>query len=348
MAALPRGLLLAVLLSALALAPAAWAGEPSQTPSVRLAWVRGENTEGCSDGSVVARRVSARLGKNVFSAEAPTSIEGVIQRDGKRWEAHLYIRGADGRLAGDRVFTSDGPDCEALDAAATLAVALAIDPEAALRAAPETPSDSPAQPSSAVKNEAPVARPALAPAVAPTAPRAPHAAHAPNDDRAAQGTLRGLVAAGLLPEPSLGVALSTEVEVARFMRISIGGLYLPEVRGGVDFAFGLTAGWVGACFHPLARARVDLSLCGKVLLGAIHSVVFVLEPVQPGDRLWSGAALSAQASLIALGPIAVEVGGEAVAPLVRDRFMVQGRSGVVFQQPPLGVMAFVGVGVAIP
>jgi hypothetical protein len=341
MAAFARGPLLAGLLAT----STAWAADATETPSVRLAWVRGENTEGCSDGSVVARRVSTRLGKNVFSEGAPTSIEGVIRREGERWEARLYIRGADGRLAGTRLLTSDGPDCEALDAAATLAVALAIDPQAALRAAPETRSDSPAPPPSAIKNEAPVARVAPAPAIAPTAPPAPRTAHY---DRVAQGTLRGLVAVGLLPQTSLGVALSTDVDVARFVRISVGGLYLPEVPDGVDFAFGLTAGWVGGCFRPWARARVDLSVCGDVMLGTIHSVVFVLEPAHPGDRFWSGVALSAQASLLVLGPIAFDIGGEVVAPLVRDRFMVQGRSDAVFQEQSLGLMAFVGVGVAIP
>lgn len=328
--------------------------DSTEAPSVRLVWVLGEDTDGCSDGASIARRVSTRLGKNVFSDAATTSIEGVIQRAGPRWEAHLYIRGADGKLAGARLLTSDGPTCEALDSATTLAVALAIDPIAALRPLPAAP-PGPSAPVAALP-AVPPAAPAMAPSAAPVTPPsvppaepspvASPAARRPPPKRVAQSTVRGVFAAGLLPHPAFGVEVSTDIEVARFVGISAGALYLPEVHSGPDFAFGLTAGWLGGCAHT--HAFVDLSACGKALLGGIHSVVYGVEPDKPGDRLWAGAALSAEASLLLLGPMALEVGGEAVAPLIRDHFVVQGRSGDVFQQQVVGGAAFVGLGVTIP
>jgi hypothetical protein len=125
-------------------------------------------------------------------------------------------------------------------------------------------------------------------------------------------------------------------------------MYLPEVHTSVgDFAFGLTAGWGGACVRT-DRARANLSLCGKVLLGAIHSVVFSLEPAEPGERWWAAGALSAQARLRVAGPVLAELGLEAVAPMTRDRFLVGGHADPVFRQGPVAGIAFVGLGVTIP
>jgi len=319
-----RGLSLLVIASVVATAPLARA-DALVAPSVRLTWVRGENAEGCSDGPTIARSISARLGKNVFSESASTSIEGVVEHHGQAWQAHLYMRGADGRLAGVRHLSNEGPDCSALDAAATLAIALAIDPKAALSAA-EAP---------------PIAPPTAVDASQP-------AAHAGPRSDGAEFSARGLLGAGLLPQTSAGVALSAEIAVARSVDATAGALYLPEARTSVgDFAFGLTAGWGGACVRT-ARARASVSLCGKVLVGAIHSVVFTLEPAAPGDRWWAAGALSAQARLRIAGPVLAELGLEGIAPMTRDRFVVGGRVDPVFRQGPVAGMAFVGLGVTIP
>jgi hypothetical protein len=145
------------------------------------------------------------------------------------------------------------------------------------------------------------------------------------------------------------LSLSTGVEVARALRVTAGALYLPEVHtADGDFAFGLTAGWGGACFQPVEGPRARLSLCGLGLLGAIHSVVLALEPTRPGDRPWAGAALSAQLRVRVAGPLIVDLGGDGIAPLTRDRFLVQNRPGTVFQQSPVVGMAFAGLGVVIP
>ncbi|MGA7120005.1 MAG: hypothetical protein WBY94_07910, partial [Polyangiaceae bacterium] len=100
---------------------------------MRLVWVLGERTQGCADRATIARRVVARLGREVFSESAPRSVEGVVQHEGDRWDAHLYVRDGDGSLFGSRYLSSTAPDCSALDAAVTLAIALAIDPDAVAR-----------------------------------------------------------------------------------------------------------------------------------------------------------------------------------------------------------------------
>jgi hypothetical protein len=313
--------------------------DSSPLPQVQLIWVRGEGTDGCSDGPAIASRVSQRLGRSVFSDSAPTRIEGVIQREGAQWRAHLYMRGADGRLEGVRHLTSDAPDCEALDAAATLAVALAIDPEAASRPLPS--------PAAAPSSGSAAERPQPAPLVAAAPP--PVTRNEPPRREDVELSVEALVSLGLLPKTSVGMSLSLGVAVARPVEVTAGALYLPEVHtADGDFAFGLTAGWAGACFLPVEGPRAHLSLCGMGLLGAIHSVVLAFEPTNPGERLWAAAALSARVRVRLAGPVIADVGGDAIAPLTRDQFLVTNRSGRVFQEGAIAGTVFAGLGVEIP
>jgi hypothetical protein len=296
----------------------------------------------------MARRVSARLGKNVFSDSAPTSIEGVIEHVEQGWRAHVYMRGADGRLAGVRHLSSEGTDCAALDAAATLVIALAIDPEAALRPPSEgnvrSPDAAPAP--TDIRSATPPPPAADAPAPAKVLAGAP--VDGGQRPYGAELTGRALMGAGLLPQASAGLGLSAEMAIARPLYASVGAAYWPEVRTPAgDVAFGITAGWAGGCVRA-DGARTGASLCGKLLLGAIHSVVFTLEPTEPGDRLWAGAALSAQARLRLLGRLIAELGVEGIVPVTRDPFLVQGRSAPVFQQAPIAGVAFAGLGLSIP
>jgi hypothetical protein len=314
--------------------------DSSPLPQVRLIWVRGEGTDRCSDGASIASRVSQRLGRSVFSDSALTRIEGVIEREGAQWRAHLYMRGADGRLEGVRHLTSDAPDCNALDAAATLAVALAIDPESALR---PPPSPAAAPPSNANAAESPQPLAAALPAPPPTTLKEP-----PRRENV-ELSAEAIVSLGLLPKTSVGMSLSMGVEVARFTEVTAGALYLPEVHtADGDFAFGLTAGWAGGCFLPVKAPRARLSLCGMGLLGAIHSVVLAFEPTNPGERFWGAAALSARVRVRVAGPVTVDVGGDALAPLIRDSFLVRNRPGTVFQEGQIVGTLFAGLGVEIP
>ncbi|MDP9151639.1 MAG: hypothetical protein M3O36_17090, partial [Myxococcota bacterium] len=125
------------------------AAAASSPEAVRLVWVRGENTDGCADADDLESRVAASIGRNVFSASAPRRIEGVVEYEGEHWSLHLYVRDTGGVLVGSRTLTSDSPDCAALNAAATLVIALVIDPSAPLQSeAPANARVAPALPSS--------------------------------------------------------------------------------------------------------------------------------------------------------------------------------------------------------
>jgi hypothetical protein len=337
---------------------------------VRLVWVRGEGTQGCDDRGAIARRVVERLGREVFSESASRSIEGVVQHEGDRWDAHLYVREADGSLF-SRHLTSTAPDCTALDAAVTLAIALVIDPDAAVRTARATASTPPALSEPRAPPAAPSSAATERPASAPSSPTAappeppPPILHArpnrgaspppkppdPSRRDSLAVTARALVAAGVLPGAAPGAAMSAEGPVERTFQATAGMLYLPEVRtASRDFAFGLTAGWLGVCAKPWAEGRVAIALCGKFLLGAIHSVVYTLEPTGPGDRLWTGASLSLGARFRIAGPVVAELGGEGLVPFpfTRYQFQVTGHDGSVFHEQSVAWFAFAGVGVSIP
>lgn len=334
---------------------------------MRLVWVRGERTQGCLDRGAIARRVVERLGREVFSDSAPRSIEGVVQHEGDRWDAHLYVREADGSLFGSRYLTSTAPDCTALDAAVTLAIALVIDPDAATRPSlatvpPPAPTPDPVAPPAAPSSPSdrgpvaaappPTTTPAHAPLpIAATLPNPvpPRTPQEPFRADALAATGRALVAAGVLPAAAVGAGLSVEGPVNRTVQATAGMLYLPEVRtASRDFAFGLTSGWLGACAKPWAEGRVAITACGKILLGAIHSVVYTLAPTEPGDRVWTSAALTLGFKVRIGGPFVAELGGEGWVPFTPYRFRVVGQSGWVFQEGSVSGFVFAGVGVSIP
>jgi len=141
--------------------------------------------------------------------------------------------------------------------------------------------------------------------------------------------------------------VATEVPLYRVLDGTAGVLYFPEVAAGTDFAFGLTAAWLGACASPALSARVALSLCGKISLGAIHAVVEVLDPVSPGDRFWAAGALSAGLRVRVLGPLAFEAGVELDLPVTRPEFVVGGETPPAFQEQVAAGIGFLGLGATI-
>jgi hypothetical protein len=296
-----------------------------------LAWVRGAGAEACVGDLALAARVAERLGRDPFSSGARRTIEGYVTRDGRRWTAHLTVHDGTGAVVGARDLSSDADDCEAVEAAVTLAIALAIDPEAALRPPPETPAPPPPPPP-----------PEVAACPSTTCPPPP-----PNMPASLTGRLS--LSTALLPKTALGVGLAADVEPVRRIHGTVGFLLLPETKTAAgDFAFGLTAASLGACGDVWTSGSWAAALCGQAYGGAIHSVVLALEPTTPGDRLWLGAGASARLSGNVFRALRAEVAAEATAPLVRHRFFVEGAPGTVFQQAPVGALVSIGVGMSIP
>ena len=307
-----RGCLLAL---ALVLAPqlAAAQAEPH-----RFAWVRGPGVEGCADAVAITSSVSARLGQNPFSPSAPRIIEGLTLARERGFAAHILVREGEGSLVGARLLESEAERCDSLDAAVVLAIVLLIDPEGTARARP------------------------------PLLPRPPPPPPPPEPPRYhGVAAARALISGGLLPSPSLGLALGLSGVIGDRWAWTLELRFHPELRStdGGDFAFGLTAGGPGACarFEPWSWLQAEG--CGAMLAGALHAVVFRPAPTAPGERPWIAAAGAVRARAYLLPALSIELGAELLVPLLRQRFFVEGRDSTIFQQGPVLPGASLGLAV---
>jgi hypothetical protein len=337
------------------------AGPASATEPVRFAWVRGEGAEGCAAQQPIADAVTARLGEGAIASSAGRSIEAVVSRVERGFRVVLYVRAADGSLSGSREITSESERCASIEAASVLAIALAIDPDAATRPPPaaappsalsvseETPPSLSASPSS--PPPAPPAPPAPAPApprraAVPAVPRAPAPLALATDTSGAGVTLRAGPGFGLLPSPSPAFSLAGHVALTARVEITAEALWMPEARtADKRFAFGLTALSLGVC-RTLSRARVyDLGVCGAVWGGALHAVVFDLLPEAPGDYAWAAASIAPHLRIRAAPHLHLDLGVQVIVPFVRRSFQVSGWKDPVFQEAPVTLLPFGGAGI---
>ncbi|MFT3768837.1 MAG: hypothetical protein QM820_25615 [Minicystis sp.] len=328
---------------------------------VRFAWVRAEGADACASQEQIAERVTARLGKSPFAEVAARSIEAIVSRAEHGFRAGIYVRGKHGALAGSRELTSEALDCATIEAASVLAIALAIDPEASTRPAAAAPS---AAPPTAAPNAVTPAPDAMTPAVlqpapsasisappsitaSPPAPRSPP----PSSDRLGGSglALRAGLGLGLLPAPAPGVSLAGHFALTRSAQITAEALFLPEARTSDGrFGFGLTALSVGACVVAFGGSAADLAACGSIWGGALHAVVYDLQPTAPGDYAWAGAAATPRLRVRIAPHVHAEVGAHVLVPITRRPFVVSGWADPVFRQAPVTVLPFAGLGVNFP
>ncbi len=317
-------------------------GEEEQGETARFSWARGAGAEACASGAELQAEVNKRLGRDAFAEPARRSIEGVVTREGAKWIARLYVRELDGTLLGQRELTSDAADCKALGSAVVLAVALAIDPEAAMGPPPSTSSS--AAPSTSTSGSA-APRPKKTKPV-PMPP--PMVVFLPmkDPDAGAFVSPRILIATGLVPRPAIGAALGVDPHRLHAIHPTFGAMLVPSTRVSPDgqVGFALTAGWLGVCARLAGDERVLVSTCGSAWLGVIHAFVYSFEPVEPGDRFWAGLSASGRTAIHLLGPLYAEVGFDALLPLTRHHFRVENRVDELFQQPFLALTGWLGAG----
>ena len=309
---------------------AAQAQAPRAQPAAELGWVRLDGAESCPDARAMRAAIADRLGRDPFGREAGPLIEAVASREGDAWAARISARAAGGELVGSRELGSRAARCDSLAAAAALAVALVIDPEAVERV------------ESARRSRAPAA--SAEPRAESVPGRAPSSAPGPLN----WVDLRGIVSGGLVPGLAPGLAMLTELELARWLALSAGLAYWPEQKTDAPngaAAFGLTAGTLAACAEPVRMESLGAALCAGALLGSIHTVVYELIPTGPGDRLWGAFSAGARVYAPRAASVRVSVALDALAPLTRHRFTVRGHSQEVFRQQAVALSAQLGIGV---
>jgi hypothetical protein len=294
---------------------------------VHLSWVRDDAAAGCPDAAAVEALVGSRLGDDPFRRTPTQFIEATVTREAQTLSVTIAMRSADGKLMGSRTLTSTSGDCRSIANAAALTIAILIDPEALMR--PPAPPPTP-----------------------PPAPEPPTVASAPRAGPGGRVTVLAEAARGLLPQASLGVALSATVDLGRRAAIGIAGAFLPERRTtspNASFAFGLSTGELDGCVVPLAAGALGLrgELCAGVSAGLLHAVVYQPTPLAPGQR-WTFAATQLVRLVIPLFRAGVLEAGAALAePFPRRAFFVEGLPtgmDTVFTQPAWALTGFVGLG----
>jgi hypothetical protein len=317
---------------------------PAEPIRMRFAWARGEGAERCPDASVIDRAVATRLDRAPFSADAAQSVEAFVHRDGPRWVARIFLRDRDGALLGERTLHSDDPACEALIAPVSLALALAIDPEATLRPLPDPAvvSARDARPAVPVVPVVPV-RP-----IPPARPR-PARPSPPVPSRPELAlSLGAWTTAGLLPGWTPGLSLDASARGTGRFGAFVSARWLPERPldpQANPTRFGLSALAFGPEVSLWSNPRARVSAVTGPAFGAVHAVVFSLAPAEPGERVFASWLAGARASVDLWGPFGAALGVEAWVPLTRYVYRDPTRSSEpVFEQSFVGASGWLAFG----
>lgn len=297
-----------------------------EASGARLSWVRADGADSCPSIEQLTSQVVQLLGRDPFQANPAQHIEAVAERHHGQWRARLYVRTGDHPIAAPREILDDAPDCSALATAVSLAIALSIDP---------------------------TVRPAPPPPPSPTPPRpAPVPSFAPSEPRPAVNSTVALGAfgqLGLLPGSSFGAELSAEPWSQDRLHLRVGAIFLPEVRAdrpGGAFLFGATAISLSPCVHLFRGQVASVAACGTFVVGAAHALALDLTPVAPAQRGWFALGASARASLRVVGPLSVEARLDVSALPLRVQFNLQGAADSVFEQSPVALSGFLGLGLS--
>ncbi len=325
----------------------------TQDSTFELVWARGRGAGTCETSEVIQRRVANRLGRNPFSHGSPRRIEAVIENVEDRWIARLHVRDEEGRSLGTRELSSNEPECSSIQAAAVLAVALAIDPNAPMgpepevRGEPEAPWPAPSEPRTVAPSLPPSpSRPRAAPepfAVEPALPADVEPKRAWN-----ALTMRGGLALGLTPAPSGLVGMRWFAGSGPFA-LSVDALWVDEsdTENGF-FSFGLTAFGTGACYLTGSGDWVSAGVCASAWLGSTHAVVREIRATDPGARTFVATSFGAVTRALVVEPVHLEIGADMFAPLVRKRYTVTGWDEPAWEPPAVAWTLHAGLGVSFP
>jgi hypothetical protein len=339
----------------------------------RLSWVRGEGAGACPNEAALAADVAARLGRDPFGEDPQRTLHAHVWSDGQAWHVRIQVRDAFGDEIGRRELENKSEDCAGVFSATALALALTIDPEAAIVVA-ESPATAVAAAPMSASMSTEAARDASAPTPPPAekAPRPDASAlevppepsdreHADADDRslgalsprtsgAVSASARGALALELLPAPSPGVEVFIDWHDASRFGAAIGMGYFRAVEADAaagSYRFGLTELALDALYDVVRHDPWSIVVRLGVRGGALRAVVLDPVPTDPGDHAFVAAAAGLQVLLGVAGPLVAEVGATGIAPLLRRRFLAEGISEPAFAQPAVGAIVYGGLGASL-
>jgi hypothetical protein len=324
-----------------------------------LAWIRSTNAKECSGPIALSAAVERKLGRAAFTtpARADLAIEGRIERVGPEgpWASTIAIVDEAGNVVGLRELRSEARDCHAFDDELALVIALLIDPGALF--GPAHPAVAPITPAPAIPAFVPLWPIAMAPPMAPPAPLSPPCPRpitphpAPWRFNASAGVLGGI---GLLPAPSLGVAIRLQATPPGWPALELGGSSWLSQRTGTD-AVGATfsMNWASLLVCPVGieAERNSARLCLGAAAGALQAESFGLTAPSRKELLELNLEASLAYQRRLFGPLTARLGVTLLVPTVRGRFSYVTAASAerdLFQQAPVVGALEMAVGVALP
>ncbi len=342
-----RGARLITFSGALVLALAQARGVAAQVPRTASLRVTGGRPDDCPDAAALAEDVRRRIGRDGLVEESSRQITvrfDAVRR--ARRTARLVLREVGERDA-VRTISQPGPGCAELADAVALAVALIIDPDAALR----PPASAPPPPLATPTLVCPVAEcPTCAVCPPPPPPAPPLPAPRPLPAPPAPTIwlrVTGGSSLGLDPSPSVSVGLSLDVGLSRRWGLQVGALLVPThpTDDGI-VGVGRTFARAGAC-HDWAPGPVRLGLCAGAMGGAVHLSALSLQPVEPGDRFWAGLWFDGHAH-VAIGRLfSLGLQARGVVPVLSWAPRIEGRREPSFEPSPVAFEGDVTLGVRL-
>jgi hypothetical protein len=279
--------------------------------------------------------VEAEIASYLASSKASSDVAATIRIDATASGVRVDVQTAIGATKGHRVL--DAATCEEGVHAATLIVALAVDPLVVPAAMPPVPPVPPLPPlpplpsvsaSAAAPSPSPGPRPSPSPSPGPSPSPSPSPRPSP-----APGSVSGLappslsVAAGPaldtspLPGVGFGVAAQVGIDLDR-LRLATSFLALPSSKGGLDGrdaggTFSLVAGGLASCVRVLG----PVGPCAGFELGRMSANGFGVRNPVSQHVLWKAASVGAAASLW-LGPVAIRPEAWIVFPIGMPDFVL--------------------------
>jgi hypothetical protein len=162
----------------------------------------------------------------------------------------------------------------------------------------------------------------------------------------------------LLPIATSGVGGSRKLSPGGALAVTVRGDLFGAAFGAVLFpsreleargaklGFGLSAAFASGCLW----ARVEnpqIWSCIGARAGAMHTVVYSPEPVQPGDHFWWAASSELGLRLHLFGRSFIEGGVSAIFPLVHHRFTVDAPLAPSYEQGLALAEGFLGLGLRL-
>lgn len=307
----PRCALAAFFVSALLVAGTEVAH--AEAHRTRLEWTRGEGAEGCIDAGELQRLVELRLGRVVFSEEAPLQVRGAIAHDAGRFHIEVELV-YEGQRIGLRTLDSERARCRSLDDSLAVIVALLVE------ASDDMIAD--AAPVVAIEAPQPVEEPV---AVALHIPEEP-APEAPSSALPLSLTM-GLGAWGAidaLPDPALGIYGLIELRLQPWS-LRFEGAYVPEQTRTLEAnraaSLGLAWGGLALCVDAELTDIWEAGGCLHARAGVLSGRGTGFDESSEGTIPWLVASASARTRLRIVGPLAIALDVGLDVPLLRQRFV---------------------------